>query len=1299
MAKKYEGTISLPSVIKPTGRQPLDERTVVDKLFDLTNITTFSNNTYVGMVVSVIEEKAQYMLIDNNFQDINNWVKQRGDDEINGLTKIISSDNEPGEVYQDDYIWLQETDDEIITDDNVALDLRSMQRAIAELTKIVQRHEYAFSNTMDCGRVSNNAREEMMNEAVPEVPEGYVDGTTPILLDEYNPNKSISQIIDYYYATKFSSGVEIKNGEWTDVQVSLDEENKYLWMYKKLVYNDETEKTVNPLLVDTYGSNKVIDKIISFYNVSADGVNYPSKTDEPYSETIPDLNEDNKYLWFFYKPEYVADENADKPSYDEGKTPNVKHLVIKSADTEQEIKDNLINLLNGELIWCEANNGLYIKSKNKLVKINGGNTGDDSDEDIDDIMSGITFIEDGVSSIDFISSKGSKYTMKVNDKGNLMVYSANLDVTENSEPTKSSGGTEQVGYVYLEKLYINAVYCGGLTSDEHSFNPCSHNFVELSNLTGKDINLKGLTLKYCDYGTDWVSLPLWGVIKNGSTFLIRGAQCSVINSNRTVINVDDYDMEWYVKNNDGSESLIKFNDEKAKFYLTYDTDKPLTVANPYDVTGGKVQLQYGYIDLVGLGSTDGSEKSAYNNIGTTSKLSSYLYKKYFSMDNVSQANKAIDKRNNANDWYYVDLTRNDIIPSVFENTPKASKYKKNLFYDKTKMKDGKPTIVTISFGIQATDSGSGATRCFNWVTKGYFDEYVWCRKEGETSWGEAHESYKNSNDDYYKYYNRITTELSDGEVVTTHKYILKGLEATIASGTTYEYICGQKNSDGTPNIDKCSEVRTFKVHSTQYIIDNGYRFIQTSDQQGFNWDEYQVWKYSAQAIYDEYVAGTGITPNFIINTGDMTQNGNRINEWLDYFEGHRPLNNFEEMATIGNNDLCPKKLYQLGNGGDASKMNFANMNLFFTFEMNPENMSVFTVNYNGRDTDLGYIPSIYSFIYGDTHFLCVNSEISDTTEKEVFGLVQPDGIIKPLVYDEVAKWCEKDYELFSGDCTWHIAYCHEMPFTIITNGLINQFCVANGKGEITENGDIERGGSRINTNIDNERKYWFSKFCQDKGFRLVMGGHKHTQTVSWPIKENINPVMKNVTMKPIIEVTLDDLTNNFNTDYLVEVKDNSDVNGQKFPSTWFNVSDGIKETTVDKVKSDYIKKIHLCTFDLVEKVTAPIYSMSQATGYKQTSNKELPSAYIPWLRYYYPCSNNGTDTANGKQKHPFFSVYDVNKDTITLRVNRIENIMESGKFNINKEGEQIKKGTRIPTIFTRPSYLDSDNDKTIIIKK
>ena len=299
------------------------------------------------------------------------------------------------------------------------------------------------------------------------------------------------------------------------------------------------------------------------------------------------------------------------------------------------------------------------------------------------------------------------------------------------------------------------------------------------------------------------------------------------------------------------------------------------------------------------------------------------------MDPVSQATKALDKRNNANDWYFVDLTK-ELVPSVEAFTPRASFENKTIFYNKSKLVSLKPNLISCTFGRQAT--APNATRCFNWVSVGYFDEYLWHRPKGssgEGPWTKV-ESFKNETG-VRKYYNRIRMEATDGTPFTTHKVILKNL-----SVGTYEYRVGRADANGNPS-EFASDSLTFTVRGTDDIKDD-FTFVQVSDQQGFNWDEYNVWRISA-----EYIKNHVPEAQFTINTGDMTQNGNRINEWIDYYNARKSLWGVEEMVTVGNNDLCPANMYVLGNGGDSSKINPSNMSFFYTFEIDETNPPVFTI--------------------------------------------------------------------------------------------------------------------------------------------------------------------------------------------------------------------------------------------------------------------------------------------------------------------------------------------------------------------
>ena len=75
MAKLFNGMIPFASAIKPTGAQPLDDRTVVKSFADLLADDTFGLAKYNGMLVAVVDDEQVYMLIDkDNSSNEESWV-------------------------------------------------------------------------------------------------------------------------------------------------------------------------------------------------------------------------------------------------------------------------------------------------------------------------------------------------------------------------------------------------------------------------------------------------------------------------------------------------------------------------------------------------------------------------------------------------------------------------------------------------------------------------------------------------------------------------------------------------------------------------------------------------------------------------------------------------------------------------------------------------------------------------------------------------------------------------------------------------------------------------------------------------------------------------------------------------------------------------------------------------------------------------------------------------------------------------------------------------------------------------
>lgn len=874
----------------------------------------------------------------------------------------------------------------------------------------------------------------------------------------------------------------------------------------------------------------------------------------------------------------------------------------------------------------------------------------------------------------FIAPDGTDYVLKVDNSGKLYTEKA---IPDAAVPAASylPDTASIVSFNGGSKLYINEVYCGGEDATEKSNNYATHNFVELANLTNEDLDLEGLSLQYAKTDKIWTVLPLHGVIKKGSTFVIRGAQCSNPYSPTTKIVVDKYDMEWYRTETD----LIKFSTESAKFYLMIGTT-PYSSMNPYTTNSagnGAVNADaIGYIDLVGIknGNNDpkGYEKSAY---AINGGMNTKLFKKYYAMDPVSQATKAITKRNNANDWNYVDLTKADgeVIPSIQVYAPKASNEGKNLFYNKTNLDTERPSMITCTFGIAATDNGNGATRCFNWLTGRLSDRYIWIKPHASSDWGVAHETfYEGDGRSSWtrSMYNQVIKVYSNNTGIIANKFIISGL-----TKGKYDYVAGTKKNDGTPDFDHCTDIRSFEVKEKADC--GSFRFVQTSDQQGFNWEEYRVWNAASKTIMKE----SGGTIDFMVNTGDMTQNGNRLGEWLDYFQAKCPeMNNLVEMATIGNNDLSLNDLSEIGLGTDADKLWHENITFFYTFEYDEANLPIF----KGPDGETDYfIPSLYSFDYGKVHFICMNTEIKTKTESEPKGYnFGSSGIF----YPQIKQWCETDVQNNQSGKDWVLMYCHEMPFTILTPDAIHPK---------SEKRKTKRDkGCNANENVPDNLKYWLGEFCQTHNIPLVFGGHKHTQATSYPLIENVkyeNGTRTVKSLNPYIVVNATTIAEFDNSTELVPAQGTTaygfEYNG-KYPNGWFEngVLKGARENEATQ-----------CTFIMEDEVASlktsmdtdilnpVVYAMSQATGYKHTSNKELPSPNLPWLRYYYPCTVNNYDnpqqkdldepTANKGQKFPFYTVWDITANKITGNVRKVYGAFnDGGKFDINVDGTYTTKG-------------------------
>lgn len=198
-------------------------------------------------------------------------------------------------------------------------------------------------------------------------------------------------------------------------------------------------------------------------------------------------------------------------------------------------------------------------------------------------------------------------------------------------------------------VYINHLLCINSVSCENKV--CSHNYVELANGSDVDINLNGLYLLYTDcsksseenLGYDWKYLALTGVIKAGSTFVIRGKQTNPIKG--SIIKVESYDMEWD----------ISFKQRKGSFYLCVG-DSFKEQLNSNSLVNPWVAKLSGYIDSCGFGvdtSAEGNSPVLVND-----NWDNIIFVRWFMFETAKQGNKAFSKRKTKDLWTYIDITKN-----------------------------------------------------------------------------------------------------------------------------------------------------------------------------------------------------------------------------------------------------------------------------------------------------------------------------------------------------------------------------------------------------------------------------------------------------------------------------------------------------------------------------------------------------------------------------------------------------------------------------------------------------------------
>ena len=264
--------------------------------------------------------------------------------------------------------------------------------------------------------------------------------------------------------------------------------------------------------------------------------------------------------------------------------------------------------------------------------------------------------------------------------------------------------------------------------------------------------------------------------------------------------------------------------------------------------------------------------------------------------------------------------------------------------------------------------------------------------------------------------------------------------SSLSPDTEYEYKIGKKESDKDSDWTKIFKFRTAKESIDEFT------FIAVGDTQGITWNGMTSGDKGfmfAMAAYQEAFEEVK-DPAFILHTGDVVETGNNKDMWNMYFKSLNGYGTSTPMfAAIGNHDSLGTPLYfdyhfnHPNNGGNAA--------LDQSFK-NAVTGNILQLFQNADET-------IYSFDYGDAHFIVLNTGSYSNQDKHII--------------DAQRDWLTRDLEA-NKDAKWKIMLFHEPVY--------------------------HRAGA-------GESRPWLHDVIEGYGVDLVIQGHSHLVTRTYPMKD------------------------------------------------------------------------------------------------------------------------------------------------------------------------------------------------------
>lgn len=675
---------------------------------------------------------------------------------------------------------------------------------------------------------------------------------------------------------KIENKTSINRGELEPVDKNIiwynydnDDDNDYIPPEDTNLYDDIVNK-INTIKED-------VDKVVYSLNYKIDGGERikPSSTvleNPPSGEEYPEISNE-------YTPTIPGEFSG----------------IVKNICIARGKKDCMGSLMPGEFFLDLYTKELFIGGSTGLPILVGkeGGVGSGSNN-----LTG-EFLE-------LTNEKGEVYKIKVNNNGQLEIYKSLID--KQPLPNPNEPGTDGIFHENWDEyksndgtgLCINQIYSGGPLNSDNT--PVSHSFIEIYNHSERDINLRGLSIQYAKIGKEWKVCPLNGILPGNTSYLIRCVQNTNPYKLACRVKIKNFDLDW---NQELSPTGMKVA-------LVVGTE-PLDTENPYrDPKNGSPSV-YRYIDMLGAGGKESTQKIDYQE----GYFARHCLDKNTACCRTFRVGKK-DQDDNLLDTIAIDYRYADIEaygPRCRADGPW------DIYRDKIKLAPNRPSMIFITFGKKQS------TRIFTWQSLPSREGFLKIKKKGEDSW----KTYKATLRNITHHDTAAVTNKVQVDNLTTGTYIYKcGKEGEWSD--EYEFkVFDEKYGDFTSPL------------SGDTYADRSVKFLQTTDQQGWSEEEYLAWKYAHDFIYqNEKVNQTKPLYDWRINTGDASQNGNRAYEWRYYYDAAKEdLPNTVEMLIIGNNDLVDKK---------KSKA--------YTYYSNYEESPY---------------PGCFEFFIGDIHFLCWNT--------------------------------------------------------------------------------------------------------------------------------------------------------------------------------------------------------------------------------------------------------------------------------------------------------------------------------------